>query len=154
MWKQEMMTSDITGGSSLSLPAQEELEHFDCWQQNTLAESLAEKDPGCIMCVPPAQRLRRERIPCCTNTDLLLNSGLTLTSPGSKWSSGAALLLSWSLKSYSAVTSWYPGESISNSNHFLLDVCLSPPRGCCCRGQQNKHFLLYIDTTTLLKFQL
>ena len=39
MWKQQMMTSDITGGSSLSLPTQEELQHFDCWQQNALAES-------------------------------------------------------------------------------------------------------------------
>lgn len=40
MWKQQMMTSDITEGSSWSLPTQEELQHFDCWQQNALAESL------------------------------------------------------------------------------------------------------------------
>lgn len=66
------------------------------------------------------------------------SSGLAPTSPGSNSASRAVLLLSWSLKSRSAGSSWYPGENISNSNNFLLDMSLRTHRGCCWRRQQNK----------------
>lgn len=61
MWKREMMTSNITGGSSLSLSSPEGVRTF--WLLTTkhpCRVPVLEKDPGCIMCVPPAQRLRRK----------------------------------------------------------------------------------------------
>lgn len=43
-------------------------------------------------------------------------------------------------------TSWHPGQNISNSNNFLLDMCPRPHRRCCCRGQQNKFIFFCIQT--------